>query len=321
MIPIVFGSRSAARSRVHFCIACKSPITVGVRIMALIVLCSQLSLRTAIPRPTADRGRSTRTLAPTSPKSGAEQHQLTDYVPLWESSARMSGLISKISRRLARRYVPASQQPQKLLQYPQLEPSDVENARLFAGRDSLVKYLAPELKNGAIAEVGVMYGDFSDFIIRTIQPAVFVAIDRFDLHTVPVVAGKASAERFQGLTHREFYQRRFSDHGSKVRCEEGDSCQGLSRYPDRTFDMIYVDAGHDYESVKEDADLSKQKIKPDGILLFNDYIKYSHYDDSYYGVIPVVNDLVVNQGFEVVGFALQPDMYCDIAIRRRAKKN
>jgi hypothetical protein len=257
----------------------------------------------------------------TAGKSSAEQYLLTDELPLWESSAMLSDLVSKINRRFTRRYVPASQQPQKLFQYPLLEPSHVENARLFADRNSLVKYLTPELKGGAIAEVGVMYGDFSDFIIRTVEPEVFVAIDRFDLHTVPVVAGKASAESFQGLTHREFYERRFSEYGTKVRCEEGDSCQGLSRYPDRTFDMIYVDAGHDYESVKADADLSKQKMKPEGILIFNDYIKYSHYDDCYYGVIPVVNDLVANQGFEVVGFALQADMYCDIAIRRRTKRN
>jgi hypothetical protein len=231
------------------------------------------------------------------------------------------GLVSKIVNRFSPHYIPASRQPQKLFKYPGLGPSDVENAKLFAGRESLVKYLAPELGGGMVAEVGVMYGDFSDFIIRTIEPEVFVAIDRFNMHTVPVIWGKPSAERFQGMTHREFYERRFSERGKQVRCEEGDSCEVLSRYPDRTFDMIYVDAGHDYESVKSDANLSKQKIKPEGILIFNDYIKYSHCDDCYYGVIPVVNHLVVNQGFEVVGFALQRDMYCDIAIRRRTKKN
>lgn len=69
--------------------------------------------------------------------------------------------------------------------------------------------------------------------------------------------------------------------------------------------------------MKRDADLSKQKLKVDGILIFNDYIKYSHFDDSYFGVIPVVNNLVVNEGFEVLGFALQADMYCDVAIRRK----
>jgi len=80
--------------------------------------------------------------------------------------------------------------------------------------------------------------------------------------------------------------------------------------------MIYIDAGHDLESVTKDADAAQAKIKNGGLIIFNDYIKYSHYDDCYYGVIPAVNGLVARNGFEVAGFALQPDMYCDIAIRR-----
>jgi hypothetical protein len=219
------------------------------------------------------------------------------------------------------RSIPASQQPLKTLSFPTLEQTDVENARLYARRENLISYFAPGLAGGTVAEVGVMYGDFSDFILRTVEPELFVAIDLFDMHHISVIWGKPSASRFQGMTHREFYERRFSGRGKQVRCEAGDSWQVLSTYPDFTFDMIYVDAAHDYDSVKKDADVSTQKIKPEGILIFNDYIRYSHYDDCYYGVIPVVNNLVANRGFEVVGFALQPDMYCDIAIRRRRKKD
>jgi methyltransferase family protein len=244
----------------------------------------------------------------------------------------MRGFVSKIikgffpryiraSQQSHPRYIPASQQSQKLFEYPELGQVDVENARLFAGRHNLLKYFAAELEGGTIAEVGVMYGDFSDFILHTIEPELFIAIDMFKMHSMPVIWGKPSAARFQGMTHREFYEKRFCGRGKQVRCEEGDSCRVLSGYPDWTFDMIYIDAAHDYESVKRDAEVSKQKIKPEGILIFNDYIKYSHYDDCYYGVIPVVNDLVVSQGFEVVGFALHWDMYCDIAIRRRTKRN
>jgi hypothetical protein len=231
------------------------------------------------------------------------------------------GLASKLTSRFFPRSIPASGQPEKLFKYPELEQMDVENAKLFARRDNLLKYFAPELRGGTVAEVGVMYGDFSEVILQAIEPELFVAIDRFNFHNAPVIWGKPSATKFQGMTHREFYEKRFSERGRQVRCEEGDSYEVLSRYPDRTFQMIYVDAGHDYESVRRDADLAKQKIKPDGILIFNDYIRYSHYEDSYYGIIPVVNELVVNQGFEVVGFALQADMYCDIAIRRRKSKN
>ena len=162
-----------------------------------------------------------------------------------------------------------------------------------------------------------MYGDFSEFLLRTIEPEILVTIDRYDAHTATFTWGKYTSDRFEGMTHRQFIERRFSSRGKQVRCEEGASWECLSRYPNQTFDLIYVDAGHDYDSVKKDAELSKEKIKPLGILVFNDYIKYSHWDDRYYGIIPVVNDLVVNQGFEILGFALQPDMYCDIAIRRR----
>jgi hypothetical protein len=234
----------------------------------------------------------------------------------------MWGMGSKIVRHFFPRYVLASDRPEKSFQYPELRPSDVENARLFACRESLVTYLAPELRGGTIAELGVMYGDFSEFILRTIEPEVLVAIDRFDAHKFSFDWGSSSStERFQGMTHREFYERRFSSFGKQVRCEQGDSSYCLSSFPDRTFDMIYIDAGHDYESVKSDSDLSKQKIQSEGILIFNDYIKYSHFDNSYFGIIPVVNELVVNQGFEVLGFALQADMYCDIAIRRREIKS
>jgi Methyltransferase domain len=228
--------------------------------------------------------------------------------------------VSKMVHRFLPRYIPASERPEKVFLYPALRPSDIENARLFADRKSLLKHFAPELRSGSVAEVGVMYGDFSDLILVTIEPEVFVAIDRFDLHRA-TISGKSSSEQFQGMTHREFYERRFSARGKQVQCEEGDSSECLSRYSDSTFAMIYIDAAHDYQSVKKDANLAKQKIKPEGILIFNDYIKYSHYDDSYYGVIPVVNDLVVNQGFEVLGFALQSEMYCDVAIRRKNTRN
>jgi hypothetical protein len=119
------------------------------------------------------------------------------------------------------------------------------------------------------------------------------------------------------MTHLEYFKKSLSSSPAKLQCEQGDSWQCLSRFPDQSFDMIYIDAAHDYESVKKDAEVAARKTKTTGLLVFNDYIKFSHYDDCYYGVIPVVNGLVHQNGFEVAGFALQPDMYCDIALRRR----
>jgi predicted O-methyltransferase YrrM len=125
------------------------------------------------------------------------------------------------------------------------------------------------------------------------------------------------------MTHREYYAKRFSKSSVPVVIEEGDGSSSLLKHPDKYFDMIYVDAAHDYRSVKKDAESSKQKLKDDGILIFNDYIMFDHYAVTtpnagvWYGVVQAVNQLVINDDFEVIGFAFKKDMYCDIAVRRR----
>lgn len=232
----------------------------------------------------------------------------------------MRGILGKIENRLrGPQLVQASHHPDKIRRYAELGPSHVaDGARLFATRHSMVDHFAPAFHGGIIAEVGVMFGDFSPFLIDTCKPETFVAIDIFEAHHAPYIWDRPSNEVFQGQTHREFYQGRMARYGDIVRLEEGDSANCLARFPDETFDMIYVDAAHDYESVKRDTMQAIRKLKANGILIFNDYIRYSHYDNQYYGVIPVVNDVVSSQGFQIVGFALQADMYCDIAIQRRA---
>jgi hypothetical protein len=69
--------------------------------------------------------------------------------------------------------------------------------------------------------------------------------------------------------------------------------------------------------VERDAAVAKRKISDGGILIFNDYMIINHHDMHWYGVVAAVNKLVVEQGFEVIGFALDKEMFCDIAVRHR----
>lgn len=199
--------------------------------------------------------------------------------------------------------------------FPELRPEHVSGAGLFANRREMLGSL--ELpRAGAIAEVGVAHGDFSEFLIERLKPAKFVAIDLFEMEKSPIHWGIPQEVMFKGMTHLEFYRQRMAPFGEVVSILQGLSRDCLAKLPNQSFDMIYVDAGHDYENVKRDSELAQQKIKRGGVIVFNDYVMYDPFTGTEYGVVQAVNELLAQGGWRVVGFALEKCLFCDIAIRR-----
>jgi hypothetical protein len=200
--------------------------------------------------------------------------------------------------------------------YPGLGARHFNQARAFFDRSDMLLALRPE-KGLAICEIGVGLGGFSRFLLDHMKPSRFVAIDLFDLHTKPDVWGRTPDEVFADRTHREFYEASFAYARDIMEVEQGLSHECIARFADRCFDILYVDAGHSYDDVSRDAAAGACKVKPDGLLVFNDYTLYDHLGEAAYGVVPAVNELIVASDWQVVGFSLQRHMYCDIALRRR----
>ncbi len=73
----------------------------------------------------------------------------------------------------------------------------------------MVEALRPLLQGKRIVELGVAFGDFSEFLIRALEPEQFFAFDIFKLHEVPIIWRKPSKEVFGDMTHREYYTKRF----------------------------------------------------------------------------------------------------------------
>ncbi len=89
------------------------------------------------------------------------------------------------------------------------------------------------------------------------------------------------------------------------------------RIPDQYCDLIYIDAAHDFKSVSLDVNAYFPKLKQGGILMLNDYTLRNPIGDESYGVVSVANQLS-NQGYvSVVGFAMEKDFFCDIALQKR----
>jgi hypothetical protein len=198
---------------------------------------------------------------------------------------------------------------------PTLNSTHLNGAKLVGTREDLISDMS-FLKGGVIAEIGVADGFFSDFLLSELQPRKFVAFDIFTMHEFSTsFAGRTNV--FSNMTQLEHYRRKFADRGPQVVIEVGKSQQNLAKYPDKSFDLIYIDGDHSYAGVNADANLAKAKITDKGVVVFNDYIIYDYIFGEFYGVVRAVNELLTNEDWRVYGFALASHMYCDIALRKR----
>ena len=196
---------------------------------------------------------------------------------------------------------------------PALRAEHVRDARLFATRHDMIEGIGiPE--RAVIAEIGVAEGNFSEFLLETLNPSRFVAFDLFDLH----VSMSKYDDLFSGKTHKDFYSGRldrFRD-STRIDIHQGDSSSNMRAIADTKFDMIYIDGDHRHAGVIRDMEASIPNLRDGGILIFNDYIIHDYIADMRYGVVDVVNDLCVNHGWRMAGFALQKGMFCDVALAR-----
>lgn len=168
---------------------------------------------------------------------------------------------------------------------PPLPPDALTGCRVFANRHDMVQALV----HGG--EVGVQHGNFSRFLLDQVKPET---LHLFDM---------------------TFHQLR-ADVRSDPRAtlHAGDSSAQLLDQPDQSFDWLYIDGDHSYKGVVRDADAALKKIRPGGVLIFNDYTPWSAVEAIPYGVMACVNELV-NGGLPMIGVALTANGYFDVALR------
>lgn len=77
------------------------------------------------------------------------------------------------------------------------------------------------------------------------------------------------------------------ERSAPVRAHKGTFAEVLPAM-DRKFDRIFIDGSHDYESVKQDIELCRPLLKPQGRIIFHDY------DDGNPGVVKAVDEFVAS---------------------------
>ncbi|MDR1246035.1 MAG: class I SAM-dependent methyltransferase [Clostridiales Family XIII bacterium] len=194
-------------------------------------------------------------------------------------------------------------------------------ARMLIGRESSLKFM-PD--NAVCVEVGVAYGDFTEMILREMKPKMFFAVDCFSRDDPYVeLMGRCDFKR-DNMPHQKWYERRFSREiaSGLLETRQGFSWDVLSEFPDDYFDYAYVDAGHDYESVKNDIAVLEKKLKDGGFVQFNDYAMFNWAWGIFFGVVPAVNEFLnLNKGNHKVRYFCMDDTHQNNDIVIQIHKN
>lgn len=190
-----------------------------------------------------------------------------------------------------------------------LSSKHLSNCQFSISRYEALKQLP---KNGKIAELGVLGGDLSSWLLSHLKPTELHLADLYNC------ADSHDHNRFTRKQHESFIRSRFDKEieEGQVFIKKGYSWDIMKTYPDNYFDIIYIDAAHDYSSVKKDLEQSSRTIKEDGYIIMNDYIMYDHLAMSKYGVVEATNEFCVKHNWEVLYYAFHPNLFCDVVLRK-----
>jgi hypothetical protein len=139
-------------------------------------------------------------------------------------------------------------------------------------RDELPAVLRSRGLLGTGVEIGVKRGMFSDFLLAHWPGAKLISVDPWLAADPRTYIDRANVAQDD---HERFYEdtrSRLLKYGERSEIWRLTSLEAAARVPDASLDFVYIDARHDYESVKEDLAAWFPKVRADGIVAGHDYV-------------------------------------------------
>ena len=139
-------------------------------------------------------------------------------------------------------------------------------------RDELPALLNARGLLGRGAEIGVKIGNYSDELLSNWKGAELVSIDPWLSADPEEYVDRSNVSQQEFDRFYEQTRERLARHGDRSTIWRMTSVEAAAKVPDHSFDFVYIDARHDYESVKEDLEAWCAKVRPGGILAGHDYV-------------------------------------------------
>jgi hypothetical protein len=138
-------------------------------------------------------------------------------------------------------------------------------------RNEIPAFLNARGLHGRGAEIGVKTGKYSAHLVRHWRGRQLISIDPW-FSADPdeyVDRSNISQEEFEALYLKT--KERLAPFGTRSEIWRMTSVEAASAVSDASLDFVYIDARHDYESVKEDLAAWYPKVRPGGIIAGHDY--------------------------------------------------
>ncbi len=159
------------------------------------------------------------------------------------------------------------------------------------GREEVREFILRQMpQRGAVAEIGVDLGDFSEKILAITRPRELHLIDPWTIESGEyrqrsTEAANPAPESPRGLDSVARYalvRDRFASDitGGTVVLHRADSVAAAEEFADGHFDWVYIDGNHSYEFVRQDLELYYSKLKPGGFMVCDDYHHAGFWEDG-----------------------------------------
>lgn len=140
----------------------------------------------------------------------------------------------------------------------------------------VLKFQNKTQPEGGLVELGVFKGKSAVLIGQHRREGeVFTACDLFDDIVSDAAAdpGEQKFFRNQSLTQAEFERNYLAFHKTLPRIVRGPTSTITRHVAPGSARFVHVDAGHTYALVREDTTSARVMLRPDGVVVFDDYRK------------------------------------------------
>ena len=174
----------------------------------------------------------------------------------------------------------------------------LEDAGVLSQRRQLATLLNQRGLLGRAVEVGVQDGWFSEKILSRWRGEHLLSVDPWLAAPSDEYVDIANRSQDEHDAAYETAQRRLAPFGERSTVWRMTSVEAAARIPPASLDFAYLDARHDYVSVKEDLEAWIDKVRPGGIIAGHDYLD-GVLPQGVFGVKSAVDEFFAARGLRV----------------------